>query len=198
MRPVPERPVLDAAGPILPPPNGPRSARSARPVLGAVGAACARRGSAWARRGRRWSALFGAVRRCSADLGSPCAPGLIRPMVAWFVAHYRAWHRPAEVVHAQIATKPDPGKHNGPSVGHLIGHKSPSATALPSLARPAETRCDRTCRGAHHHVAARSWPTSRGRPPLAVHNLAVHRLGVHKLAVHRLGVHRLTSGGAAE
>ena len=78
--------------------------------------------------------------------GSPCAPGLIRPIFAWPVAHDRARHRPADVVHAQIATKPDPRKHNGPSVGHLIGHKSPSATALPSLARPAEVGCHRTCR----------------------------------------------------
>ena len=92
--------------------------------LGAVSARSARS------RGRR-----GLRSARSADLGSPCAPGLIRPIFAWTVAHDRARHRPVDVVHAQIATKPDPGTYNGPPVGHLIGHKSPSATALPSLPR---------------------------------------------------------------
>ena len=49
----------------------------------------------------------GAVSARTADLGSPCAPGLIRPNFAWPVAHDRDRHRPADVVHAQIATKPD-------------------------------------------------------------------------------------------
>ena len=62
--------------------------------------------------------------------------------------------RPASTrggVHAQIAIKPSQGRRAGASVDPPNGHKSSSATALPSLAGPADAPCDRTWGGARHH-----------------------------------------------
>ncbi len=110
--------------------------------------------------------------RSARDLGSLCTPGLIRPTFARRVARDCAGYRSVEGVDAQIASQPDRSRHEGPSVGPPIGRKSPSVTTLPRLARPdgslgptaRSVGCRRTCRGAHHHVAA----PQTGRPQLAV------------------------------
>jgi len=54
-------------------------------------------------RGRRGLGAVGAV----GAVGRICARGLVRPILAWPVGRDYDRHRPAEVVHAQIAAKPD-------------------------------------------------------------------------------------------